>query len=381
MKQLLFAIATLVLLFSCKKSDTSDAGNGHSSLPTVTTATWSEATATSFKAGGTISNGGSPVTARGICWGIDNFTDTLSLSNAHTTDGEGSGTFESTVTGLQPHTLYIYRAYATTSAGTVYGNTYAALTEQQLTVPTLNAFALQSTSSSRASLTAEITDSGHASILTRGFCYSTSPNPTIADNNFDPYYQTNYFGGSVSTLTVNTTYYFRAFATNSVGTGYSNELSITIRYVIGEGFGGGRIFYINPAGTHGLIVCQNDLSMGARWNNTTSPFSFVNALSTSNGAQNTTSIIAATGSYGNAAGICRQYTGGGYTDWYLPAFDEMWQLYLQRNVIGNFVAQYYWTSTALSSDNSFAYVIQMGGGGTNYFFKSDLYMVRAIRAF
>jgi hypothetical protein len=77
-------------------------------------------TQTTATCGGNIkSDGGSPVTARGVCW---NFTGNPTISDSHTTDGSGTGEFVSSLTGLSPDTLYYVRAYATNAGGTMYGN-------------------------------------------------------------------------------------------------------------------------------------------------------------------------------------------------------------------------------------------------------------------
>ena len=89
-------------------------------LSTVTTTTVTSITATTASSGGNVTDdGGSAVTARGVCWS----TTTLpTLSDSHTSDGTGTGTFTSSITGLNEHTNYYVRAYATNSAGTAYGN-------------------------------------------------------------------------------------------------------------------------------------------------------------------------------------------------------------------------------------------------------------------
>lgn len=68
--------------------------------------------------GGVICEGGSPVTARGVCWGT---SVNPSLSGQHTLDGSGAGSFISLISGLSASTTYYARAYATNSEGTVYG--------------------------------------------------------------------------------------------------------------------------------------------------------------------------------------------------------------------------------------------------------------------
>ena len=87
----------------------------------VTTASVSGITTTSAASGGNVSaDGGSAVTARGVCW------DTISsptITGNHTTDGTGTGTFTSSLTGLLVGNGYYVVAYATNAYGTFYGNT------------------------------------------------------------------------------------------------------------------------------------------------------------------------------------------------------------------------------------------------------------------
>ena len=89
------------------------------SVPTVTTSSVSNITQTSAACGGNVtSNGGATVTARGVCWST---SQNPTVSNSHTTDGSGTGSFTSSITGLTASTTYYVRAYATNSAGTSYG--------------------------------------------------------------------------------------------------------------------------------------------------------------------------------------------------------------------------------------------------------------------
>ena len=93
---------------------------GSESLPTVTTNTVSNITATFATCGGVVtSDGGATVTARGVCWSI---SQNPTVSDSHTTDGSGMGGFTSSLTALAAGTTYYVRAYATNSQGTVYGN-------------------------------------------------------------------------------------------------------------------------------------------------------------------------------------------------------------------------------------------------------------------
>ena len=88
-------------------------------LPTLTTNNATLITANSFSSGGNItSDGGSPVTARGVCWGT---ATGPTITNSKTSDGTGTGTFTRAISGLTAGTTYYVRSYATNSIGTSYG--------------------------------------------------------------------------------------------------------------------------------------------------------------------------------------------------------------------------------------------------------------------
>jgi hypothetical protein len=105
------------IITSCEK-DNKEPNNP--TEPKVQTSDLSNITLTTATCGGSvISDGGSLVTARGVCWSSDPLP---TITNNKTTDGTGTGNFLSSLTGLAPSTDYYIRAYATNSVGTVYGN-------------------------------------------------------------------------------------------------------------------------------------------------------------------------------------------------------------------------------------------------------------------
>lgn len=65
------------------------------------------------------SDGGAPVTARGVCWSTSHNS---TVSDSHTNDGDSTGVFASNLTGLVSTTTYYVRAYATNIMGTAYGD-------------------------------------------------------------------------------------------------------------------------------------------------------------------------------------------------------------------------------------------------------------------
>ena len=113
-----------------------EAGGSETSatLPTVTTATVSDITETTATCGGNVTNnGGATVTARGVCWST---SQNPTLSDSYTTDGNGTGAFNSTITGLTANTTYYVRAYATNSVGTAYGSEQSFTTSAIPTIDT-----------------------------------------------------------------------------------------------------------------------------------------------------------------------------------------------------------------------------------------------------
>jgi uncharacterized protein (TIGR02145 family) len=93
-------------------------------IPTITTTVITELISSGAKSGGTVSSdGGSVITSRGVVWGTSS-NPTISLTTK-TSDGTGSGSFQSLITGLAANTNYYIRAYATNSVGTSYGNEHS----------------------------------------------------------------------------------------------------------------------------------------------------------------------------------------------------------------------------------------------------------------
>ncbi len=94
---------------------------GTATIPTVTTTnTVTQITDSSAVCGANVaSDGGSAVTARGICW---NTTGSPTTENNHVSEGAGTGQFSIVLSGLNPATKYFVRAYAANELGTSYGN-------------------------------------------------------------------------------------------------------------------------------------------------------------------------------------------------------------------------------------------------------------------
>ena len=194
-------------------------------IPTVTTADIYAITPNSATSGGNVTaTGGAPVTARGVCWST---TENPIATGSHTTDGSGLGSFISNLTGLNPTTTYYVRAYATNSIGTAYGNQLTFTTTSSTSIPTVTTAAITAITPTAATSGGNVTSSGGATVSERGVCWSTSHNPTITNDHTNDGGGTGSFVSAITGLNPTTLYYVRAYATNSVGTAYGNELSFT----------------------------------------------------------------------------------------------------------------------------------------------------------
>ncbi len=165
-----------------------------------------------------ISDGGSPVIARGVCWDT-NENPTISINK--TIDGSGTGSFISSITGLTFATKYYIRAYATNLIGTVYSDQVSVRTHAIL--PTINTSNINSITSNSASCGGNITNDGGARVTARGVCWSTNQNPTTSNNKTVNGTGVGEFTANLTGLLANTTYNVRAYATNSAGTAYGQQ--------------------------------------------------------------------------------------------------------------------------------------------------------------
>jgi uncharacterized protein (TIGR02145 family) len=98
---------------------------------------------------------------------------------------------------------------------------------QAAVVPTITTNAVTNITGTSASSGGNITSDGGATVTLRGICWGTSLNPTTADSKTNVGTGTGNFIGSISGLTVGNTYHVRAFATNSVGTAYGQDISFS----------------------------------------------------------------------------------------------------------------------------------------------------------
>lgn len=191
--------------------------------PMVGTSIISAITATTASGGGdVITDGGSDVIERGVCWSI---SQNPTVVDSHTVDGTGLGIFVSSITGLSANTTYYVKAYATNSVGTSYGNEVSFATNP--TLPTVSTASISNITITSAESGGNVTADGGSAVTERGVCWRTSQNPTVTDSHKTSGSGTGLYTSSITGLSPSTTYYVRAFATNSVGTAYGNQVNFT----------------------------------------------------------------------------------------------------------------------------------------------------------
>ncbi len=198
-------------------------------LPVVTTGTATGISATGATVEGTIENlgdGATSVSDYGHCW--SNITSTPTIDNPNKTSfGEKSSTgmYSSTLVGLSANTTYFVRAYAINPAGTAYSSSTSFSTPSNITIPTVTTTEVSEISYNDATCGGFVTSDGGAPVTVKGVCWNTSPNPTLinsfTENGDGPGIYTSY----LTDLALSTTYYVRAYATNSIGTAYGDQKS------------------------------------------------------------------------------------------------------------------------------------------------------------
>ena len=243
MKKHLFLIALICSIFvACGPKP---------ELPTVTTNSVSEVTdTTALCVGAVVNDGNADITAKGFCWSTEQnpTLENNTVMTVTTREEAADDFFTATLSGLTAATEYYVRAYATNSEGTAYGENinFVTLEEENsddntgddntdddndseivIELPTLITSDVTEITETTAMISCEVTNDGGASVTSRGVCWSISENPTIEDTHTNDGEGIGVFTSTMTNLTPNTTYYVRAYATNSEGTSYGNEMNFT----------------------------------------------------------------------------------------------------------------------------------------------------------
>ena len=169
----------------------------------------------------------------------------------------------------------------------------------------------------------------------------------------------------------------------------AESVTSTCGLAIGDTHQGGIIFYLDASGCHGLIAAPSDQSTAIAWWNGSfvDTYAYGNGIGAGEGNSQGIRRWQGTCSSCYASELCQDLSLGGYTDWYLPSKYELNLMYenigqgdaLGLGNIGNFVNNYYWSSTEYN--NVTAWRQNFFIGSQSSLVKYVTSPVRAVRAF
>lgn len=203
--------------------------------PKVTNPSVTSVSQNSATLGATVEHQGlSTVTERGVVWST-NPDPTTSNNDGKVVKPGTTGSFTAQATGLTPNTEYHFRGYARNSYGTAYTEDTTFTTGLE-TLPSITSPVATQIKHNRAKLGATVTSDGGAAIIQRGVVWSTSPNPTTSTNDgmATAAGTLGAFKVNATGLTGGTTYHYRGYAINSVGTAYTADSTFTTKQKSGK---------------------------------------------------------------------------------------------------------------------------------------------------
>ena len=204
-----------------------------------------------------INDGGEANTVRGFNIGTDN---TYTMSDITESGSYNAETYSLNATGLTCNTTYYYRAYSTNTAGTGYGDDDTFTTSAcpvGITTPTVSTNTATSITTTSATLTGNITSTGNEANTIRGFDIGTDNTYTMSDITESGSYSAGSYSLNATGLTCNTTYHYRAYSTNTEGTGYGDDDTFTTSACPVVSTGGSVPVFVIPQIINNLVNTPN----------------------------------------------------------------------------------------------------------------------------
>jgi len=216
---LAFLFMATILYAACTKE------TANTRLPAqISTSQLKNVTSDSVTVVGFVVAAGAGFTEEGVVYGTSAAPTTSNTKIAFTGPTTGA-TYTIKIGGLAYATVYYARAYAINATGTLYGEQVTFTTLP--VVPTLTTAAITAVTGNAAAGGGNVTIDGGAAVTARGIAYGTAHNPVISGSKTSDGTGTGAFTSALASLKGNTTYYVRAYATNSAGTGYGPEVNFT----------------------------------------------------------------------------------------------------------------------------------------------------------
>jgi len=303
-------------------------------------------------------------------------------------DGNSVVNVSANISGLTAGTVYHFRLKAVNSLGIVYG--------ADMTFTTLGQAPMATTQEANSITTVSaqlngIVNANHLSTevtfewgttTSYGNNVTATESPITGGENTD-------VSVNITGLTAGTIYHFRLKTVNSLGTVYGADMTFVTPYLIGQFAQGGIIFYLDDTGIHGLVCALIDQSAGIQWFNGTYTITGARENYEGAGKLNTITIVTNQGAGNYAAQLCADLVLSGYSDWYLPAIQELDLMYINKTIIDTALQafglpaianQSYWSSTENNQYHAWRFAFDLGYH-TNFGSKNLPYMVRAVRSF
>ena len=418
-------------------------------LATLNTLAASNVKTTTATLNGEILTDGSPkYSERGFVYSESSMPTLSSCIQKITSTLTDSKTYSATVSGLTKGKTYYVRAYAINAGKEAYSTNEVSFTPADV-LPQVSTQAVTNISrtAGKATFNGKIVDAGEPEYTERGFVYATTHNPMVDSDTkvVATGKGTGDFVANATELVVGNTYYVRAYATNTQGTAYGEEVTAdfsaimpevttvsveikdnTTAYFIGKITNTGDPEYTERGFIYGkmqnpmiddeavtkVIVAKNtsaqfekevpidnmgketiyvrayaisgsNIAYGIVWHISPEEVGYM-VLPTFIFDGNTYRVhpdLGSTMNWSQAMNACDNLTYGGYSDWILPSESVLNTMYINKNEIGGFYSNYYWSCTTyFSYVGNYACAQNFSNGvQEHYYDQNDKARIRCVR--